>query len=96
MKIEWTPWWNVAMHHRLEVLGVVLSMLSLTALGPICGITILYFLVKFAFLSLLTFHDTKVFNIIIFAFVEKKMNTIELEFCSALEIFTRKLCAERI
>lgn len=47
MKIEWTPWFNVPMRNRLEVLGVTLYMLCLTILGPICGIAILFFLVKF-------------------------------------------------
>lgn len=46
MAIEWTPWFNVPMHRRLEVLGVTLFMLSLTILGPICGVVILYFLVN--------------------------------------------------
>lgn len=46
MKIKWTPLFDVPMHNRLEVLGVTLYMLCLTIIGPICGIVILYSLVK--------------------------------------------------
>ena len=45
MPIKWTPWFDVALHRRLEVLCVSFYMFCVIFLGPICAFTIIYLLV---------------------------------------------------
>lgn len=52
MVIEWTPWFNVPMHRRLELLSVGFIVFCEVALGPICTVLILFLIVisnKFCF-----------------------------------------------
>lgn len=46
MKIEWTPWFNVPMHCRLEVLSVAFLQFCGYFSGLIATIAIIYFLVS--------------------------------------------------
>lgn len=46
MSLDWTPWFDVALHRRLEVLSVAFYMFQAIFLGPISAVTIIYLLVS--------------------------------------------------
>lgn len=45
MAIEWTPWFNVPCHRRLEVLAITFFMMMFLLLTPAITIMIIYLLV---------------------------------------------------
>lgn len=45
MKIDWTPWLNVSLHRRLEVLGVAFLIFCAYFVGSISSVTIIHSLV---------------------------------------------------
>lgn len=51
MKIQWTPWFDVPIHRRLELFSVAFVIICETILGPICAIIILCLLVTPIFIN---------------------------------------------
>lgn len=69
MKIDWTPWINVSMHRRLEVLGVAFLIFCAYFVGSISSITIIHSLViQFRFM-IFRGHLKLLFDVIIFRYI---------------------------
>lgn len=83
MAIEWTPWFNVPMHRRLEVLCIALFLFSIL-LGPICTILMLYLLVILSY-SLKSLNLSTFFSLFEFAYLFSSNRTL-----STPEACTRK------